>query len=321
MKSNCFYPFTRAFCSDVGDMTSFIWASYAGLWSIYKSGKDLAGLSSVPEWKKIANHLTAGIPEQGGIDLKVITGKTWSNHQETYTNFILTQGAILYEDWTGRIAEMTQTTGKKIKAETYQFPSGTKNNKYINWSALDSSGAIATSPFLTSEIQPKLLTAHTTNINNLDALLNWYRYFKELRNSIAHHGGKASQKAIDAYTAASAVTLSSAGMSRDLTSGAPALGKQVPISLADAVLFLGLIQRLAFAFDAKYCTTNHAEIGLIARIQSAAAKHPPPVEATAQKKQTWIKNFLNHKANITVASIQNAESWLKTNGLVNIRKI
>ena len=321
MKSNCFYPFTRAFCSDVGDMTSFIWASYAGLWSIYKSGTELAGLSSTPEWKKIANHLTFGIPDQGGIDLKVITSKPWSNHQATYTNFILTQGAILYEEWTGRLAESTATTGKKVKAETYQFPSSTTSNKYINWSALDSSGAIATSPFLVSEVQPKLLTAHATNITNLDALLNWYRYFKELRNSIAHHGGEASQRAIDAYIAASAVTLGSAGMSRDLTSSAPVLGKQVSIPLADAVLFLGLIQRLAFAFDAKYCTTNHAEIDLKARIQFATAKNPPPIEASAQKKQAWIKNFLNHKANITVASIQNAENWLETNGLVNIRQI
>lgn len=177
------------------------------------------------------------------------------------------------------------------------------------------------SPFLTSEVQPKLLTAHATNITNLDALLKWYRYFKELRNSIAHHGGKASQQAIDAYNAASSATLSNAGMSRDLTSGAPSLGKQVAIPLADAVLFLGLIQRLAFAFDAKYCGTNHAEIDLIARIKSATAKHPPPIEATAQRREAWIKNFLNHKANIVVTSIQSAESWLKTNGLVNIRQI
>jgi hypothetical protein len=320
MKSNCFHPFTRAFCSDVGDMTSFIWASYAGLWSIYKSGTELARLSSAPEWKKIANHLTSGIPDQGGIDLKVITSKPWSDHQGTYTNFILTQGAILYEEWTGRLADSTATTGKKVKAETYQFPSGTISSKCINWSALDLSGAIATSPFLTSEVQPKLLTTHATNIANLDALLKWYRYFKELRNSIAHNGGAASQRAIDAYNAASAVTLSNAGMNRDLTSSAPVLGKQVSIPLADAVLFLGLIQRLAFAFDAKYCSTTHAEIGLKARIQSAAARNPPPIEATAQRKQAWIKNFLNHKANVTVTSLHNAESWLKTNGLVSIRQ-
>lgn len=302
-------------------MTSFIWASYAGLWSIYKSGTELSGLSSTPEWKKIANHLTAGIPDQGGIDLKVITGKPWAEHQGIYTNFILTQGAILYEEWTSRMAEMTLTPGKKVTAETYQFPSGSFSRNYINWSALDLSGAIAKSPFLTSEVQPRLLVAHAKNISSLDALLKWYRYFKELRNSVAHHGGVASQRTIDAYIAASATTLSNAGMNRDLTSSAPVLGKKISIPLADAVLFLGLVQRLAFAFDAKYCTTTHAEMDIQARIQSAAKKHPPPVEATAQKKLAWIKNFLNHGANIAVASIQNAESWLKSNGLVNIKQI
>lgn len=302
-------------------MTTFIWASYAGLWSIYKSGKELAGLSSTPEWKKIADHLTAGIPDQGGIDLKLITDMPWIEHQGTFTNFILTQGAILYEEWTGRLAEVTLTHGQKVKAETYQFPSGPTNQKYINWSALDSSGAIATSPFLTSEVQPKLVTTHAKNISSLDALLKWYRYFKELRNSIAHHGGIASQRTIDAFISASTTKLSDTGMNRDLTPVAPVLGKKVSIPLADAVLFLGLIQRLAFAFDAKYCNTTHAEADLKTRIHSAVAKHAPPVEATVQKKLAWIKNFLNHRANINIASIPNAESWLKSNNLVSIKQL
>ena len=182
MKSNCFYPFTRTFCSYVGDMTSFIWGSYVGLWSIYKSGTELAGLSSTPKWRKIADHLTAGIPNQGGIDLKVITGKPWAEHQGTYTNFILAQGTILYEEWTSRLAEATSTPGKKVKAETYQFSAGLTSPKYINWSALDSLGAIAISPFLTSEVQPKFVATHFKNISSLDALLKWYRYFKELKN-------------------------------------------------------------------------------------------------------------------------------------------
>lgn len=302
-------------------MTSFIWASYAGLWSIFNSGKQLAGLSSKPEWKKIADHLTKGIPDLGGIDLKVISDQPWSEHQKTYTNFILTQGAILYEEWAGQLAESTLTPGKKVKAETYQFPSGSTSSKYINWSALDASGAILTSAFLTSEVQPRLLITHAANIANLDAMLKWFRYFKELRNSIAHHGSIASQRAVDAYAAASPTALSNSGMSRDLISAAPVLGKKVSIPLSDAVLFLGLIQRLAFAFDAKYCYTNHAELDLKNRITSALQKHPAPKETTGQKKQVWIKNFLNHKANIAVASSQNAESWLKSHALVNIKQI
>jgi hypothetical protein len=99
------------------------------------------------------------------------------------------------------------------------------------------------------------------------------------------------------------------------------LGAKVHLPLADAVLFLGLIQRLAFAFDAKYCHTIHAEADLKARIALAASKHPPPKEALAAKKTAWIKNFLNHRANIVPASIANAEAWLKASGLVNIKKI
>jgi hypothetical protein len=302
-------------------MTSFAWSSYAGLWSIYTAGNELGSLSKEPEWKKIAAHLTRGIPDVGGIDLKVITKTPWSKHQDSYTSFILTQGAILFEDWTGKLAEMTDTPGKKVKAETFQFPSGSVSKNYINWAALDASGSLAVCDFLKDEIQPSLTSTHAANLKNLDAMLRWYRYFKELRNAVAHHGGTVSQRALDAYTEASATSLSSAGLKPDLLSASPTLGAKVSIPLSDAVLFLGLIQRLAFAFDAKYCQTTHAEADLKVRVANEVLLHPAPKTATSTKKLAWVKNFMNHRVKVKVipVSVAKAEAWLNNNGLVKIK--
>jgi hypothetical protein len=302
-------------------MTSFAWSSYAGLWSIYTAGNELGNLSTEPEWKKIAAHLTKGIPDVGGIDLKVIAETPWEKHQDSYTNYILTQGAILFEEWTGNLAKMTETAGKKVKAETFQFPSGSISKGCINWAALDASAALVTSAFLTVEVQPKLISTHAKNIQKLDAMLRWYRYFKELRNAVAHHGGAVSQRALDAYTVASVTSLSNAGLKRDLASASPTLGAKVHLPLSDAVLFLGLIQRLAFAFDAKYCHTTHAEVDLKARVTNEVNIHPAPNAASASKKLAWVKNFLNHKVKVVPASVGNAEAWLKSNGLVDIKNL
>jgi len=212
-------------------------------------------------------------------------------------------------------------TPKKVKAETYQFPSGTTSPKYINWSQFDASSSLTTSNFLATEIQPKLLSTHAKNIAHLDALLNWYRYFKELRNAIAHHGGHVSQRVVDAFDAAQATSLVAAGMGRNLASGKPVLATKVQLPLGDAVLFLGLIQRLAFAFDAKYCSTAVAEVDLKDRVTREVGKHAPPREAVQQKIDSWLTNFFRHKLNIVPGSLPNAASWLKTNGLVNIKKI
>lgn len=322
-QSKCFFDFTREFSNRVGDITSFVWASYCGLWHIHKSGNALASLSSNPEWKKIEDYLVDGVPDRGGIDLHHITSKPWSEHQVAYSEFILTQGAILYEEWCGSLARVTTTPGKKVKAETFQFPSGATSQKYTNWHALDMSppGIMVESSFLKNEVQPGLVALYASNIANIDALLRWYRFFKELRNSMIHHGGAVRPENIAAYTSAATMSLKTTGMKRDFTGSAPVLGTKIQLSLSDAVLLLGIIQRLAYAFDAKYCHTQLAETTLRNRLKEALVTIYPPIEAKAARKTTWIKNFLSHSGGITPKSLVASEQWLKNSGLVIIKTV
>ncbi|ALL71690.1 hypothetical protein K788_00036790 (plasmid) [Paraburkholderia caribensis MBA4] len=216
---------------------------------------------------------------------------------------------------------MTLVPGKKIKAETFQFASGATSNKWTNWSALDVPGIHTGSSFIKNEVQPALLTAYATNISSLDVLLNWYRFYKELRNSIAHHGGVIRQENVDAYETASLGSLASAGIKRNFSGVKPILGGKINLELHDAVLFLAIIQRLSFAFDAKYCHTNQAEANLIARLRGALADSPAPYELTAERKASWIKKFLMHRGGITPSSLPTAEAWLKSNNVLTIKVI
>ena len=302
-------------------MTSFVWASYSGLWQIHQSAKAIGDLSTKPEWKKIEDYLVGSVPDRGGIDLREITSKSWSEHQAAYSDFILTQGAILYEEWCAALADMSVTAGKKVKSETFQFPSGSTSSKWMNWAVLDVPGTVAESVFLKNEVQPALLALYHSNITHLDALLKWYRFFKEARNSVTHHGGVMRQENVDAYNSAMLTPLKSAGMKRDFGGACPVPGSKVQFSLADAVLLLGIIQRLAYAFDAKHCHGSLAEADLCSRIKDALLKSPPPREATVTRKASWIKKFLSHRGGITPNSLATAESWLSTNNLVSIRTI
>lgn len=321
IQGKCFYRFTRSFSDRVGSTTSFVWASYCGLWHIHKSASALGSLSEKPRWKKIEDYLVGEVPGRGGIDLHDISSKTWEDHQASYSDFILTQGAILYEDWSKSLGEMALVPGKKIKAETFQFPSSATSGKWTNWSALDVPGVLPASSFLKNEVQPALLTAYAKNISSLDVLLNWYRFYKELRNSIAHHGGLVRQENIDAYDIASSGSLLSAGIKRNFSGVRPILGRKIKLELHDAVLFLAIIQRLSLAFDAKFCHTTHAETNLIARLKDALAASPAPYELTAERKSSWIKKFLMHRGGVTPNSLPVAEAWLKSNDVLTIRVI
>lgn len=129
VQSKCFYPFTKELGSRIGEMTSFVWASYAGLWHIHRTATSLSGLSSKPEWKKIEDYLVEGVPDRGGIDLKFITSRNWEGHQSVYSDFIMAQAAFLYEEWCGKLASLAITSPLKIKSETFQFPSGATSKK------------------------------------------------------------------------------------------------------------------------------------------------------------------------------------------------
>lgn len=319
MQRTSFYTFTSEFSDKVGNAGSFIWASYAGLWHLRQKAIELGAVSSVPEWQKISDHLIGSVPGGGGVDLQPLVSSSWSAIETTFSDLILTQGAIHYEDWCVELARKTVAPATKVKAETYQFPAAARSPNWTNWSELDAPGVLPTSRFLDSQIKPGLMAAFATNVSHLDATLKWYRHFKEMRNAVAHHGGFARLSNEQAYDAAAVVPLSKIGIRRDYASPRPVSGTRVSISVADATLFLAVIQRLALAFDAKFCHTVAAEAHLADRVRAALIKARPPGAAPRDKRLRWIGGFLRRGVHVYAASLDKAEEWLRDTALVSIR--
>lgn len=319
MPRTSFYEFTTQFSERVGNVGSFIWASYAGLWHFREKAIEFGKMSSAPEWQKISDNLSSPVPNARGIDLEPLVTSPWASIESSFCDMILTQGASAYEEWCVEMAKMTATLGKKVKAETFQFPSGATSGKWTNWSALEKPGVLPISNFINIQIRPGLMSTFASDVNQLNAVLKWYRHFKEIRNAVAHHGGLARKANEEAYDEAIKVSLKSIGVRRDYSGPRPEAGKVVAISVADATLFLSVVQRLAVAFDAKFCHTPAAEIYLISRVKSALTGVRPPGAATHEKKLKWINGFLRRGVCIYPASLDEMEKWLRTNGLINIK--
>ena len=314
-----FYTFTSEFSKRVGSAGSFIWASYAGLWHLRERALEFGKVSGTPEWQRISDHLIGSAPGAGGVDLQPIANSPWSATETAFCDLILTQGAITYEEWCADLAKMTIAAGKKVKAETYQFPATARSGKWTNWSELDAPGVLSISSFLDAQIRPGLTTTFAGNISNLDATLKWYRHFKEMRNAVAHHGGVARLENEQAYDTAVAVPLTSIGIRRNYGSPRPTAGTRIALSVADATLFLAVIQRLALAFDAKFCHTVAAESHLADRIRAALVSARPPGAAAKAKKLQWISGFLRRGVHVYPASLDEAEKWLSGAHLLSIK--
>jgi hypothetical protein len=314
-----FYTFTRNFSERVGNVGSFIWASYAGLWHLRERALEFGKVSSHPEWQRVSDHLIGSAPSAAGVDLQPLVKLPWSSAETSFSDLILTQGASSYEEWCVDLAQMTAAAGKKVKAETFQFPAGARSPRWTNWAELDVSGVLSVSSFLDTQIKPGLIAAFAANVNNLDALLMWYRHFKEIRNTVAHHGGLARLENEVAFNAAMKVPLTSIGLRRDYLGVRPVAGTRISLSVADATLFFAVIQRLALAFDAKFCHTLAAEAHLAGRVRTALANARPPGAAPQAKKLQWIRGFLSRGVHIHPASLDEAEKWLRAANLVSIR--
>lgn len=313
-----FYSFTNEFSQRVGDIGSFIWASYAGLWHLREQALDYGATSSTPEWQRISERVVGEAPGAGGVDLQPLVTSPWQRSEEFFCDLILSQGAIAFEEWSAELAKMCQVGGLKVKAESFQFPSGS-TGKATNWAVLETHGVLPSSPFLEFQIRPFLLSEFASNINQIDQLLLWYRHFKELRNTVAHHGSVARVANEEAYDAAIVTPLKDLGIRRDYVSPRPVAGCRISITVADATLFLAIIQRAAYAFDAKFCHTLGAEMHLSDRVRQALLKARPPGAATKEKKRKWITAFLRRGVHVRATSVEEVEKWLSSKNLLKIK--
>ncbi|PIB65579.1 hypothetical protein AOA62_11235 [Pseudomonas sp. 2995-3] len=258
-------------------------------------------------------------PDIPGIDLKHIASCAWVDHQNHFVEMTLMQGIMMFEEWCGDFANMFVAAGLKIKAESFQFPGGHINKKYTNWIKLDAPGAFIRSALLECQVQPAFMKKNASNVASLDGLLNWYRYFKSVRNSLAHGGGILDQYSLDLYNVAVSTTLKSLGMSRDYSSPAPIVGSRADISLPDSLLLLGVVQRIAFAFDAKYCNVAKAEEEVESRVVTALQKMEVPINVSVEQKNRWLRKLWVNATGTSIKDVSKVEEWFTHKGLVTIK--
>jgi hypothetical protein len=152
-------------------------------------------LANVPDAdsKILHSRFAAGSQIQSGSLKRATVDITWEKQLEAFASFILTNAIATFEDHVSSVCDLSGLAGNKSVEKALQFPS-TGNTGGLNY-ALGKLGASAVSA---GAITWDLKTARRIDEAGVESLLLCYRYFKELRNSLAHNGGRADQKLIDA---------------------------------------------------------------------------------------------------------------------------
>lgn len=119
---------------------------------------------------------------------------SWSNQLENFSSFILINTVAIFEDFVSTLVERSHVEKSQSRSieKQLQFPSSSKNGGLKGALAL-----LGESNLVVGCVTWDNSIARRIDEKNIEQLLICFRYFKELRNSLSHDGGRTSQVQLD----------------------------------------------------------------------------------------------------------------------------
>jgi hypothetical protein len=148
----------------------------------------------------------------------------------------------------------------------------------------------------------------------LSNLLVCYRFFKEMRNMLAHNGGKADSDTVKSYQAfRSVATVSALGLSEVPLHHAVVLGGEINLELRGVIGLSDVILRIITTYDAILSESKLAEQELTRRL-SPVTKKNQLVKAAAKDKR--ILSLIHNSGLPSAILTSNFVKFLQTEKII-----
>jgi hypothetical protein len=313
-----FFSASQSVDIQLGQIISFIWASYAGLRELWWQVRGFK--SNFPDLhiSEIENKFFGGLPIPGGIDLNKLCIQTdWTTHEEEFLKWLLFETCTLYEGWAEKVCSEVFTTARADKcAKQIQFPVTPRSNGYQYVINLANQN---TSKFIKSTFFPSLSGGKFNKWTQIQNLLIGYRYFKECRNTFIHSDGLVTQDLIKAQS--DFIHIQSTGkliLKHTFVLPISTLDSRIKLNLPDVILFTRLVKYLISTFDAALCVSVSCESILKERLRSLIVKDVKwqslPHDLT--KRERRIDRMLSAAKIPNPTSIKQVDAWMVSNGLI-----
>jgi hypothetical protein len=131
------------------------------------------------------------------------------------------------------------------------------------------------------------------SLNKIDQLLICYRYWKEIRNAIAHAGGRATDKCLAEEGHLSALTPQALGMSRVPRLTQFTLNEPLPVTLDSVLGFGEILHRIVTTVDAELSVSQRAELIMVRRWEEMRRDYysDPPI-TNAIRREARIRHWI-----------------------------
>lgn len=320
-----FFSATQSVDDRLGNVFSFIWASYAGLrefwWQVRGFQKEFPELHI----KEVEKKFLSGLPLPGGIDIQQLCLKTdWLTHEQEFSKWLLFEACTLYEGWAEKVCrDVFSAQTYEQNAKGLQFPTGTnKTGKVTGYSVVVAKANESASILMVTEFLPKLKASKLNCWTTLDAHLIAYRFFKECRNAFIHSDGLVTQEVIDCYIdllSAQTVPLGQTGPFRHpFAHPVQTLDMKIDLNLRDCVLFATLVRKLICTFDAALCVTAASENLLEQRLRKLVSSSPKWISLPHDpvKRAQRVHRMLSASRIPEPTNIANVMSWMESKRII-----
>lgn len=317
-----FFSATQSVDDRLGDVFSFIWASYAGLRELWWQVRGF--LHEFPDLpvSAIEDKFLSGLPLPGGIDIKKTCLNTgWAEHEQEFAKWLLFEACTLYEGWAEKVcSDVFSAQTYEQHSKGLQFPQGVnKKGNPVGYRVVVTKANTKTSQLMITEFLPTLKVSKLNCWSTVNDHLTAYRYFKECRNSFIHSDGRTTQDIIDWHTKVKSVQAATPNPFRHpLSLPQQILGKRIQLNLRDCILFATIVRKLICTFDAALCVTATSERLLEQRLRSLVGANPKwtNLPGDPAKREQRIHRILSASRIPEPSSLTNVIAWMHTKKII-----
>lgn len=287
------------------DLFDFVWPTAVALWNLQWQTKGFIEQMPTATIDDLHSRFALGSGIRGANLKRLAKEKSWPEMQQRFARILLSETCALFEGWIEAALDEL-----KIPASIRQARSPNAIDNLLQFpTKLDAAGKLQSgvmfgvskvqglggSAFMQSCILPTLINNQKNSLAALERLLVCYRAFKEVRNDFTHHGGRASKRAVKAFTDYSNESASTLRLKEIPELPVVAEGIPIDISLRGIVGFGDVVLRLIATLDCLLANSTYAE-SVITQRWIAKHKGLVTVKAAGPKRDAQLVRLIKQCA-------------------------
>ena len=292
------YSSARDAHEQITRLSDFISPTIIAMWNLRWQVQGFVSAHPEASQSDLVSRFALGSGVRGNEIKRACIDNTWADQEARFAAILLTNTISIFEEFAERLVGITLHGDRKRKAsKALQYPNSTDGRGYQSaYSTLGTPVPELRGVFNDPSRHGRWYSGHC-----LQNLLLCFRFFKEMRNTLSHSGGRATPELIDAYNAFLPIaTILDLGVKEIPAHSAPVLDKRIDLDLRGVNGFSNIILRIIATYDTDLSDRESAKSDIQRRlgsIQGAARGHIDKI-----KKEKRIRGLLTN-ANLPFATL------------------